>query len=132
MNIGREGDFTTKQSARSVDATLQRFLEILAARKVTQFAVIDQRAEARRVGLDLRETVVVLFGNPAAGTPLMNARPLAALDLPLKVVIWSDDDRTNVSYLAPRAFAERHGFTTAEAAPVASVDALTDALVATD
>ena len=56
------------------------------------FAVIDQQAAARDVGLDLRETTLVIFGNPAAGTRVMDAVPLAALDLPLKVLVWADGD----------------------------------------
>ena len=54
------------------------------------FAVIDQAAEARQAGQRLRDTVLVLFGSPAAGTPVMAASPLAALDLPLKVLVWGD------------------------------------------
>ena len=125
----RDVEFTTKLSARSVSDTVDRFIELLAVRRLKQFAVIDQREEARRVGLDLRETVLILFGNPAAGTPLMNAHPLAALDLPLKVVIWADGEQTKVSYLSPQAFSTRYRLTIDEVAPVASIDALTDALV---
>jgi len=123
------GEITTEVSARSVSETVTRFLEMLSARKLKQFALIDQREEARRVGLDLRETVLVIFGNPAAGTPLMNAHPLAALDLPLKIVIWADGEQTKVSYLSPQAFARRHRLAMDETAPVASIDALVDALI---
>ena len=62
------------------------------------FGVIDQREEARRAGLDLRPTTLVLFGNPASGTPLMQSAPLSALDLPLKLLVWHDGDETRVSY----------------------------------
>jgi len=125
----RDAEFTTKLSVRSVRDTVDRLVEMLSARKLKQFALIDQREEARRVGLDLRETVLVIFGNPAAGTPLMNAHPLTALDLPLKVVIWADGEQTKVSYLSPQAFAARHRLATDDAAPIASIDALIDALV---
>jgi uncharacterized protein (DUF302 family) len=60
----------------------------------------DQRA-AREAGLELRETTLVIFGNPAAGTPVMAAAPLPALDLPLKILIWADGSRTNVTYYSP-------------------------------
>ena len=54
--------------------------------------MIDQRAEARAVGLELRETTLVVFGNPTAGTAVMDAAPLVALDLPLKILVWADGD----------------------------------------
>ena len=60
------------------------------------FAVIDQRDEAHRAGLDLRDTTLVVFGNPA-GTAVMAAAPLSALDLPLKVLVWDDAGQTKVS-----------------------------------
>lgn len=82
----------TKISPRSVSETVSRLTELLSARGITLFAVIDQRAEAQKAGLDLRETTLVTFGNPAWGTPVMSATPLAALDLPLKVVVWADRD----------------------------------------
>jgi uncharacterized protein (DUF302 family) len=63
----------TNVSPRSVRETVARFSDLLSAKGVRLFAVIDQADEARRVGLDLRETVLVLFGNPKAGTPVMVA-----------------------------------------------------------
>ena len=95
------------------------------------FTVIDQRAEAQAVGLDLRETTLVVFGNPAAGTPVMDAAPLAALDLPLKVLVWAEADQgTQVSYVDPSVLAARYGLTPELAAAFAGIHALTDALVA--
>jgi uncharacterized protein (DUF302 family) len=61
------------------------------------FAAIDHDNEARQAGLELRETVLVLFGNPKAGTPIMVASPLAALDLPLTVVVWADGQQTKAA-----------------------------------
>ena len=83
-------DIVTKLSPRPVAATVARFTELLAGKGVKVFAVIDQAAAAREAGLDLRETVLVIFGSPAAGTPVMAAAPLSALDLPLKIVVWDD------------------------------------------
>lgn len=94
------------------------------------FAVIDHDGEAKSRGLELRETKVVIFGGPEAGTPVMVATPLVALDLPLKVLIWDDNGRTNVSYTAPRALAARYRIGDELAARLAGIDALTDALVA--
>jgi len=103
---------------------------MIAAKGMKLFAVIDQAEEARQVGLTLRETVLVIFGSPAAGTPVMAAAPLSALDLPLKVLVWSDGGQTKVSYDAPAALAARHHLGPDLAANLAGIDGLTDALVA--
>jgi uncharacterized protein (DUF302 family) len=121
--------FTTKQSPWPVQETVTRTTELINARGMTVFATIDQRAAARTVGLELRETVLVLFGSPAAGTPVMDAVPLSALDLPLKFVVWDDEGTTRLSYLTPAALAERYGLSESLAAPLAGIDALTDAVL---
>ena len=121
----------TKASARSVADTVDRLVELCRAKGLKVFAVIDQAAEARQVGLDLRETVLVVFGNPAAGTPVMVAAPLSALDLPLKVLIWADAGRgTLVGYTDPAVVAARYGLGPDLAAALAGVNGLTDAVVA--
>ena len=125
-----ESDVVTKSSRRSVADTLSRLTELLDARRIKLFAVIDQRAEARGAGLQLRETVPVIFGDRAVGTSVMVDSPLAALDLPLKVLIWADDDVTKVSYTAPSALAARHHLDGDLAARLAGIDTITDALVA--
>ena len=125
-----EPGVVTKLSPRSAGDTVARLTSLLAAKGVQLFATIDQRAAAREVGLDLRETVLVIFGNPAAGTPVMAAAPLAALDLPLKVLIWDDEGQVKVTYYAPAALAARHHLNADLAAKLAVVDPLTDALVA--
>jgi len=120
----------SKVSPRSVPDTVERLRGLLEARHLKVFDVIDQRAEAEAAGLTLRETVLVLFGNPAAGTPVMDAVPLAALDLPMKVLVWDEAGSTQVSYLPPRALAARHGLSSEQASAFAGIDPLTDALVA--
>lgn len=130
MTAGTEAQVTTKVSPRSVAATVLRLLGILSARGIKVFAVIDQSWEAREGGLELRETTLVIFGNPAAGTPVMQAVPLAALDLPLKLLIWADGGQTNVSYVPPGALAARYGLPAGLAAGLAGIDAIADALVA--
>jgi uncharacterized protein (DUF302 family) len=125
-----ETETTTKVSPRPVTETVSRLTGILDAKGLKIFAVIDQAAEARRVGLQLRETTLVLFGNPAAGTPVMVAAPLSALDLPLKVLIWDDSGQTKVSYYGPAALAARYGLNADLTANLAAIDPLTDALVA--
>jgi uncharacterized protein (DUF302 family) len=120
---------TTKLSAHSVRDTVTRFTAILDARGVKTFAVIDQRAEAGHVGLELRETVLVIFGSPKAGTPVMAAAPFSALDLPLKILIWDDGGQTKISYTSPAELARRYELPEDLTANLAAVDALTTALV---
>lgn len=120
----------TKVSPRSVPDTVSRMAGLLASKGVKLFAVIDQRAEARSVGLDLRETILVIFGSPAMGTPVMARSPLSALDLPLKVLVWDDDGTTNVSYYPPDELAGRHHLDADLARNLAAIDVLTDALIA--
>ncbi len=120
---------TTKESPRSVEETVARLVDLVGARGMKVFAVIDQSAEARGAGLDIRPTTLVLFGSPAAGTPVMDAAPLAALDLPLKVLVWADRSGTKVSYVAPRTLADRYALDAELARNLAGLDPLTDALV---
>ena len=120
---------TTKLSPRSIEETVARLTELIAGRGMKIFDVIDQSAEARSVGLHLRPTILVIFGNPVAGATVMDAAPLAALDLPLKVLVWADGDQTKVSYISPSAFADRYTLDPDLAHNLAGIDPLTDALV---
>jgi uncharacterized protein (DUF302 family) len=122
-------DTVTKISGRSVSDTVARLTELVAAKGMRLFAVIDQAAEARKAGLQLRPTTMVIFGSPVAGTPVMVAEPLAALDLPLKVLVWADGQQTKVSYDAPAAIARRRGLSRELASNLTGINALTDALV---
>jgi uncharacterized protein (DUF302 family) len=129
MSVDEPG-VVTKLSPRSVPDTVARMTDILAAKGVKLFDAIDQRAAAREAGLDLRETVLMIFGSPAAGTLVMMAAPLSALDLPLKVLIWDDEGQTKVTYYAPAALAARHHLNADLAAKLSVVGPLTDALIA--
>jgi len=117
----------TKHSSLSVADTVARLAEVIAARGLKLFAVIDHSGEAAAAGLELRETKVVIFGSPQAGTPVMLAKPLAALDLPLKVLVWDDGGRTTLTYTPPAALAARYDLPFELAARLAGIDALTDA-----
>ncbi|HEY1701894.1 MAG TPA: DUF302 domain-containing protein [Trebonia sp.] len=130
MADGTSAQITTKASPRPVAETVTRLTSFLSAKGMKIFAVIDQREQARDSGLELRETTLVIFGDPAAGTPVMDAAPLAALDLPLKVLIWDDSGQTKVSYVSPSALAGRYSLDDDLAARLAGIDPLTDALVA--
>jgi uncharacterized protein (DUF302 family) len=120
-------DYTTKTSPWPVAATVRRLTELITAGGMTIFATIDQAAAARDAGLPLRDTVLIVFGNPKAGTPVMAEHPLAALDLPLKLVVWDDDGQTRVSYLKPAALAARHSLADSLAAPLSGIDKLAEA-----
>jgi len=120
----------TKLSPRSVADTVARLSALVAEKGMKLFALIDHSGEAEAVGLRLRETKVVIFGSPQAGTPVMDAAPLAALDLPLKVLIWADGEQTKVCYTAPAALAARYGLSDELAGRLAGIDALTDAVIA--
>jgi uncharacterized protein (DUF302 family) len=120
---------TTKESPRSVEDTLSRLKDVLESKGIKLFAVIDHSGEAEAAGLELRDTKVVIFGNPLAGTPVMAAAPLAALDLPLKILVWADGDQTKLSYTEPAELAERYGLSEELAGRLAAIEAVTDAVI---
>jgi len=120
---------TTKESPRSVEDTVARLKGVLDSKGIKLFAVIDHSGEAKAAGLELRDTKLVIFGSPVAGTPVMATAPLAALDLPLKVLVWADGDQTKVSYLEPIELAARYGLTHELAGRLAAIDVVTDAAI---
>lgn len=121
----------TKASPRTVDETVSRLTQLIANKGLMLFAVIDHSGEARKVGLEMPDTKLVLFGSPAAGTPVMLAAPLAALDLPLKVLVSAETDGTVwVSYNAPGFLAARHRLSDELRARLEGVEAISDATVA--
>jgi uncharacterized protein (DUF302 family) len=75
-------------SNHSVDETVEKLKGILQAKGVTLFALVDHSGEAARVGMKMRPTKLLIFGNPKGGTPVMLAAPSIAIDLPLKILIW--------------------------------------------
>ena len=119
----------TKVSPWSVADTVERFSGVIAKKGLKLFALIDHSGEAEAAGLQLRETKVVIFGSPRAGTPVMDAVPLVALDLPLKVLVWADGEQTKVCYTSPAALAARYGLSDELAAPLAGIEAITDAVI---
>lgn len=117
-------------SPDSVPETVDRLVRVLADRGITLFAVIDHSGEARAHGLELRETRVVIFGSPVAGTPVMQAAPLAALDLPLKVLVYDDHGVTRICHLAPEALAERYALPAELSARLAGISSIVAAAIA--
>jgi uncharacterized protein (DUF302 family) len=97
-------------SHHSVDETVKKLTSILDAKGITLFALVDHSGEAAKVGMNMRPTKLAIFGSPKAGTPLMLAAPRSAIDLPLKILIWEDNQaRVWVSYNSPSYLEERHG-----------------------
>ena len=105
---GEDAQTVTKLSPRSVTSTVSRLTSVVTGNGMKAFAVIEQSAEASRAGLQLCDTTLVVSGSPAAGTPVMVAAPPAARDLPLKVLIWDDSERTKVTYYGPVSRATRY------------------------
>jgi uncharacterized protein (DUF302 family) len=98
----------SQPSPCSVTETINRLEALLQAKGITVFARIDQQVEAEKVGLNMRPTQLLLFGNPKAGTPLMVAEPTIALDLPLKVLAWeASDGKVWLSYNDPNYLQQR-------------------------
>jgi uncharacterized protein (DUF302 family)/uncharacterized membrane protein YidH (DUF202 family) len=98
-----------KPSNHSVNETVDRLKEILQAKGVTLFAVVDHSGEAEKVGMKMPPTKLLIFGNPKAGTPLMLAAPSSAIDLPLKILVWEDGQgKVWVSYNNADYIKERH------------------------
>ena len=99
-----------KASHRSVDETVDRLKNILQSKGVTLFALVDHGGEAAKVGLKMPPAKLLIFGSPKAGTPLMLAAPRSAIDLPLKILVWEDNQgKVWVSYNSPEYLKDRHG-----------------------
>lgn len=115
----------TLQSAHGFDVTLGRLSASLEAQGITLFARVDHAAGAASVGLSLRPTTLLIFGTPAAGTPLMQAAQSSGIDLPLKMLVWQDANGiVNLSYNDPSWIAARH-------APVGDIHQAITAMAAT-
>ena len=117
------------QSHVSARETLDRLTAALAARQLTVFARVDHAAGAVSVGLALRPTEVVIFGNAKGGTALMQDRQSAGIDLPLRVLVWeAADGKTWLAYNDPAWIAQRHGLGAASAQAVKAMAALLGAI----
>lgn len=116
---------TTKRSAHNLQGTVERLESAITRRGATIIAKVDHAGAAKASGLELRATVVVIFGNPKLGTLLMQSNQLAGLDLPLKVLVWQDAaGNVNVGYWAPETLARRYAI----ADGAMAIKAMTDAM----
>jgi uncharacterized protein (DUF302 family) len=120
-------------AARAVDETMDRLESLAKQRGLTVFARINFAKDAAGVGMAMPPTQLLILGSPAAGTPLMQAAPGTALDLPLKVLAWQDPaNRCWVSFNSPEYLQQRHGFPAALMANLAGLEKLVLAAIASD
>jgi uncharacterized protein (DUF302 family) len=111
MDHAANNGIVDKRSNHSVDETVDKLKGILQSKGVTLFAMIDHSGEAAKVGMKMRPTKLLIFGNPKGGTPLMLAAPSSAIDLPLKILVWEDGQGQSwVSYNSSEYLQKRHGF----------------------
>jgi uncharacterized protein (DUF302 family) len=115
----------------AVDQLLRRVVVQLDKLDLELCAVVDHSGDAGEIGLTMPETkLVIFFGNPSLGTPLMLAHPLIALDLPLKLLIWeTDDHHVFLSYNAPSYLADRYGLSEQETEPLRVVETIAQAVI---
>ena len=107
---------------QSLAETAGHLESLLRGKGMKIFARIDQAAEAKAVGLAMRPMILLIFGNPAAGTPLMVQHPSLAVDLPLKALVWeSADGKVWLSYNSPEFLQQRHGLETLPFQPVGNL-----------
>lgn len=112
-------------SAFGPDETLDRLIDTVTRHGMAVLARIDHAAAAATVGLALRPTTVILFGNPRGGTPLMQAEQTIGIDLPLKALVWEDaEGRTWLGYNDPAWLAARHGINPPAVASLATMTAM--------
>ncbi len=120
---------TTLASRHGFQETRQRLADAITAKGLTLFAEIDHAAGAAEVGLPLRPTFLLVFGNARGGTPLMQAHQTIGIDLPLKALVWQDaEGATQISYNDPAWLAERHGLGHDADPPVHAITGLLEAL----
>lgn len=118
-------------SPHSVAITVSKLKSAIASKGLTLFAHIDHGAGAAQAGLQMQQAHVLIFGTAKAGTPLMVASPLLALDLPLKVLVWeSSDQKVWVSFNTPEFLAQRHEIPAALVRNIAGVAPLVQTALA--
>jgi uncharacterized protein (DUF302 family)/uncharacterized membrane protein YidH (DUF202 family) len=125
MAVTVDNGIVNEPTSHSVDQTAEKLEAILQAKGVTLFALVDHSGEAAKVGMKMRPTKLLIFGNPKAGTPLMVAAPSSAIDLPLKLLVWEDGQgKVWISYNSPQYLQKRHGLPPELLANIAVVEAL--------
>jgi uncharacterized protein (DUF302 family) len=98
----------TRRSTSGYSETVARLVEAIESHGLTVFARIDHAAGAREAGLELADEEVVLFGSPRAGTPLMQSDPRIGIELPLRILVWADDDGVLLGFRDPRELGDAY------------------------
>jgi uncharacterized protein (DUF302 family) len=111
-------------SAYGYSDTLQRLLDAISSRGLTVFAQIDHAAAARDVGMELADEAVLIFGNPRAGTPLMQEDPRIGIELPLRMLVWMREEAAVVGYNDPRNLARSYDINPQAAATLDAMSSL--------
>jgi uncharacterized protein (DUF302 family)/uncharacterized membrane protein YidH (DUF202 family) len=125
MTTNTDAGIVSIPANHSVDQTVEKLQQILQAKGVKLFALVDHSGEAERAGLSMPPTKLLIFGNPKAGTPLMVASPSVAIDLPLKILVWQDKSgKVWVSYNSPAYLQSRHNLPADLVQNIAVVEAL--------
>ncbi len=126
-------NYEIKTTPYDVEETADRLESAAEARGAIVFARIDHASGARGTGAALEPTTVVIFGNPSLGSDFMTSQRLAAIDLPVRVLIYREEGRTRLAYLKPIALADRHGIENRDRAVremTRALNELTNAVVA--
>jgi uncharacterized protein (DUF302 family) len=120
-----ENGIITKAATHTVEQTVDKIQSLLQARGIKLFTIIDHSGEAAAIGMKMAPTRLLIFGNPRGGTPLMLASPSAAIDLPLKLLVWEDaQGKRWISYNSPQYLKERHGLPDELLKNIAVIEAL--------
>ncbi len=130
MSTASENGLISLASKHSVDETLQRLETLLHEKNISVFAKVDHSGEAAKIGMEMRPTKLLIFGNPKGGTPLMQATPTAGIDLPLKALVWQDAyGKVWLTYNDPAYLQKRHHVPAELIANIAGVNGLLEKAV---
>lgn len=125
MELQSANGLISRASRHSVDEVVSSLGAILHVKGINLFALVDHSGEAAKVGIAMRPTKVLIFGDPKAGTPLMLAAPSSAIDLPLKILVWQDKDgTTQITYNSPAWLGARHSIPEELLRNIAGIEAL--------
>lgn len=126
FGVGRADGIVHRRSPHTVDDTVTRLTDAIHGAGAELFVVVDHSGEAHAAGLSLRDTKLLIFGNPVVGTPLMETAPLLAIDLPLKILVWADDaGAVWMTSLLAQWLAHRSGLSPDLAGALSAPDVLT-------
>jgi uncharacterized protein (DUF302 family) len=120
-----ENGIVTIPARQSVNHVVEKLERSLESKAVKLFAKVDHSGEAEKAGMQMRPTKLLIFGSPKAGTPLMNASPSVAIDLPMKILVWEDvEGKVWISYNSTAYLQARHDLPPELMGNIAVIDSL--------